>query len=123
MNIELKNHIQFVRENSKYYSKLYKNVPTSNYLISDLPILDQDSYWACNGISDNSVLTSKMPDGVVFKSGGTTGTPKSSYFTQVEWEEFTDDFAFGMDHLNLKAGDRCANLFYSGDMYASFLFS
>lgn len=122
MNIELKNHIQFVRENSKYYSKLYKNVPTSNYLISDLPILDQDSYWACNGISDNSVLTSKMPDGVVFKSGGTTGTPKSSYFTQEEWEVFTDDFAFGMDHLSLRSGDRCANLFYSGDMYASFLF-
>lgn len=122
MNNRLIEHIQFVRKHSKFYKKLYSHVDESSSSISDFPILSQSDYWGCNGIKENSVLTSKQEDGVVFKSGGTTGAPKSSYFTQNEWEVFTDDFAFGMDHLKLKKGDRCANLFYSGDLYASFLF-
>ncbi|WP_417336048.1 phenylacetate--CoA ligase family protein [Halobacteriovorax marinus] len=122
MKQKLREHIDFVRENSPFYKELYRDVPLKDYSISDLPILNQDDYWSKNGFENNSVLTSDLSDGVVFKSGGTTGVPKSSFFTQEEWETFTTDFSFGMDQLRLQKGDRCANLFYSGDLYASFLF-
>ncbi len=122
MNNRLFEHIKFVRENSEFYKELYRNVDEDKFSISDLPILSQDAYWKCNRLENNKILTSVQEDGVVFKSGGTTGAPKSSFFTQEEWEVFTDDFSFGMSHLELKKGDRCANLFYSGDLYASFLF-
>ncbi|PIK14983.1 AMP-binding protein [Halobacteriovorax sp. JY17] len=122
MNNRLREHILFVREKSEFYRNLYQDVNQTTFSLSDLPILNQESFWGSNGFDNNTVLTSTQPNGVVFKSGGTTGTPKSSYFTQEEWEVFTSDFAFGMDQLNLKEGDRCANLFYSGDLYASFLF-
>lgn len=122
MNDQLKEHILYIRENSKFFRDLYQEVNLDSFELSNLPIINQDDYWSNNGLADNTVLTSNQEDGVVFKSGGTTGVPKSSYFTQQEWEVFTDDFAFAMDHLELKKGDRCANLFYSGDLYASFLF-
>ena len=82
----------------------------------------QEEFWKSNTFKDNKVLTSTLRDGVVFKSGGTTGNPKFSIFTKDEWEQFTSDFGFGMDQLRMKEGDLCANLFYSGDLYASFLF-
>lgn len=122
MSNRLEEHINFVREHSEFYRNLYSNVDNESFSITDFPILSQDEYWESNRLDHNTILTSDQKDGVVFKSGGTTGAPKSSFFTQEEWEVFTDDFSFGMSHLNLKKGDRCANLFYSGDLYASFLF-
>ncbi|OUR98561.1 hypothetical protein A9Q84_03875 [Halobacteriovorax marinus] len=114
--------ITYVRENSKFFRDLYAHLPTSGFRVSDLPITNQDEYWKHNSFSNNSVLTDKTSDGVIFKSGGTTGNPKFSYFTKSEWNKFTLDFGFGMDQLRMRDGDLCANLFYSGDLYASFLF-
>lgn len=119
---EFHNLIKYVREKSNFYKKLYSDVPSENFKLSDLPIVDQDDYWSHNSFKDNNVLTSRSSDGVIFKSGGTTGNPKFSYFTKEEWSQFTSDFGFGMDQLRMKDGDLCANLFYSGDLYASFLF-
>ena len=117
----LKELITFVREKSPYYKSLYKDLE-EDYCIEDLPILSQDDFWKNNSFSNNKVLTSSINDGVVFKSGGTTGKPKFSVFSKDEWSQFTEDFGFGMDQLKMKEGDLCANLFYSGDLYASFLF-
>jgi phenylacetate-CoA ligase len=113
--------IKYVRENSPFYKELYSDLD-ENTSLEKLPITDQEKFWKANTLNNNLVLTSKKSDGVVFKSGGTTGNPKFSIFTQGEWEKFTSDFGQGMDQLRLKEGDLCANLFYSGDLYASFLF-
>lgn len=113
--------IEYVRENSTYYSSLYQDLP-KDYTLEDLPLISQEDFWKNNTFSNNKVLTSSLNDGVVFKSGGTTGNPKFSAFSKDEWNQFTKDFGFGMDQLKMKEGDLCANLFYSGDLYASFLF-
>jgi phenylacetate-CoA ligase len=63
-----------------------------------------------------------MVDGIVFKSGGTTGNPKFSVFTREEWDTFTRAFGRGMSQGAIQPGDRVGNLFYSGELYASFLF-
>ena len=110
----LKEIIEHAKTSSKYYSELYKN--TNSYNLSELPIIDQVDFWK------GHVVTSENPDGVVFKSGGSTGAPKYSYFTNLEWMSFCEAFGLGMSEGILKDGDKVANLFYSGDLYASFLF-
>lgn len=110
----LKEIIENAKTNSPYYRELYKNVKSDK--ISDLPIVDQATFWK------GEVLTSKSPDGIVFKSGGSTGAPKYSYFTHLEWIAYTTSFGWGMSEGIIDHGDKIANLFYAGDLYASFLF-
>ena len=110
----LKEIIEHAKTHSPYYRELYKGIDTSE--LSKLPVIDQDKFWKAN------VLTSSSPDGIVFKSGGSTGAPKYSYFTNLEWESFCQSFGLGMAEGILESGDRIANLFYAGDLYASFLF-
>ena len=110
----LREIVEHAKTNSPYYSELYKN--TKSFELTDLPIIDQAKFWKAE------VLTSKDPDGIVFKSGGSTGAAKYSYFTNLEWESFCESFGLGLAQGILESGDRIANLFYAGDLYASFLF-
>lgn len=109
----LKEIIEHARTHSPYYRDLYSNI--SSTTLEELPVIDQAKFW------NAQVLTDK-PHGIVYKSGGSTGAPKYSYFTNEEWKAFTTAFGFGMSEGILKDGDRVANLFYAGDLYASFLF-
>lgn len=102
------------RAHSPYYKSLYQSC--KDLSLSSLPIVDQSEFWK------SDLLTSKANDGFVFKSGGSTGAPKYSYFTNQEWEAFTYYFGQGMSKGILEAGDKVGNLFYVGDLYASFLF-
>lgn len=102
------------KNNSPYYRELYKNVKSLK--LEDLPPVDQAHFWK------SEVITSKKSDGIIFKSGGSTGAPKYSYFTNEEWSSFTEAFGHGMSEGIIEEGDRLGNLFYVGDLYASFLF-
>lgn len=110
----LKEIVESARADSPFYRELYKNCQFSK--LSDLPVVDQNAFWK------STVVTKEHPDGIVFKSGGSTGAPKFSYFTSLEWQSFTNAFGWGMSRGILDNGDRIANLFYVGDLYASFLF-
>lgn len=122
MFYSLEEVVRKAREHSPYYRELYKNINQSEFRLEDLPIVDQTEFWHANTYHDNKLLTGPISDGIVFKSGGTTGNPKFSVFTKDEWQIFTKLFGEGMDKKCLKEGDRLGNLFYSGDLYASFLF-
>jgi phenylacetate-CoA ligase len=111
----------FAKRQSAYYQKLYQGLPNDPKL-QDLPLVDSALFWAANTPENNQVLTATLQDGIVFKSGGTTGSPKFSYFSKEEWETFTFAFGEGMTLGGLCDGERVANLFYAGDLYASFLF-
>jgi phenylacetate-CoA ligase len=110
----LKEIIEHAKTHSPYYRELYKGIDTSE--LSKLPVIDQADFWKAD------IMTTTDPDGIVFKSGGSTGAPKYSYFTNLEWESFCTAFGLGMAEGILESGDRIANLFYAGDLYASFLF-
>lgn len=118
--------VQFARRNSSYYRDLYRHLPETISSIEQLPIIDSGSFWEANSLEHNQILTTangKFPvDGVVFKSGGTTGAPKFSVFSKLEWEIFTKEFGRNLAELELESGDRVGNLFYAGELYASFLF-
>ena len=112
--------VQIASDKSSYYRDLYEGYDLTDF--DSLPIVDLDSFWKSNTLLDNKLLTTKQNDGIVLKSGGTTGNPKYSFFSQVEWDDFTSVFAKGLDASILEDGDRVANLFYAGEMYASFIF-
>ena len=110
----LKEIVDYAKSHSPFYRDLYQNITFEK--LSDLPIVDQVKFWK------DEVVTNSKPDGIVFKSGGSTGAPKYSYFTSLEWQSFTEAFGWGMSQNILEDYDRVANLFYVGDLYASFLF-
>lgn len=118
---EVVEFLRFVREHSPFYRNFYKTVPVDAAL-DDYPILDSQAFWAANSIANNQVFTAPLTEGVTFKSGGTTGQPKYSVFSNSDWRAFTNAFGQGMRRAGLKAGDRIGNVFYAGRLYASFLF-
>lgn len=119
----LQDVVEYARRHSPFYAELYAGLPCSGKLtVQDLPVLDQGRFWAANSLSDNRLLTGPLSDAIVFKSGGTTGRPKFSIYTRAEWKSFTQAFGRGLVDAGLRPGDRVANLFYAGELYASFIF-
>jgi phenylacetate-CoA ligase len=115
-------HVNFVRHNSPFYKEFYKNVPLDCKDISQYPIIDQEAFWKANENFGKGVLTEEYKSGIVFKSGGTSGNPKYSYFSAKEWDDFTAISGKGFRKNGIKKGDRIANLFYAGKLYASFIY-
>ncbi|MER7466883.1 AMP-binding protein [Streptomyces sp. NPDC097981] len=114
--------VRFARDRSPFYAGLYADLPPHVSRITDVPVVDQDEFWAANTLHDNRVLTAPLGEAVVFKTGGTTGTPRFSCYTREEWQEFVTAFGAGMADAGLRPGHRVADLFYAGELYASFLF-
>ncbi len=112
----------FARQNSPYYRQLYQAIPEQSTRLTDYPILHLESFWQANGTENNQVLTASRTDGITFKSGGSTGKPKYSVFSNADWVAFTQAFGQGMRRSGLQTGESIGNLFYAGSLYASFLF-
>ncbi|OFZ72367.1 MAG: hypothetical protein A2451_14630 [Bdellovibrionales bacterium RIFOXYC2_FULL_39_8] len=118
--------VKLAKEKSPFYAELYKDISLStDNLLECLPIIEQEKFWQANTIANdrpNRLLTGPLTSGIIFKSGGTSGNPKFSIFTKKEWNDFTSIFGRGMARYNLSPDDKVANLFYAGNLYASFLF-
>ncbi|WP_331730471.1 AMP-binding protein (plasmid) [Kitasatospora sp. NBC_00070] len=114
--------IRFTRRNSPYYRDLYASLPPHVDRLADLPVIDQEAFWAANTLRDSRVLTGPLSEATVYKTGGTTGSPKFSVYTRDEWRTFVTSFGQGIVDAGLRPGHRVADLFYAGELYASFLF-
>ncbi len=112
---------QNAKKNSPFYKELYKNLPEI-VSIEQLPLVESTSFWAVNNPNRNKILTSLQEDGIVFKSGGTSGNAKFSYFSKEEWATYNEIFGEGMSQAAIQDKDIVANFFYAGDLYASFIF-
>ena len=114
--------VNFARQHSPYYAQLYHPIPQRGWRFSELPLVDPSQYWKNNlNLQGWSVLTGPVSDAIVFKTGGTTGSGKLSVYTRSEWLSFVTTFGRSIAS-QLQPGDRIANLFFAGDLYASFLF-
>ena len=114
--------IAYAREHSKYYAKLYQDVPEGASL-QELPPVDQADFWANCDKNGGSVATAVQTDGQVFKSGGTTGDPKYSLYSAEEWQIMCEYSGVALTKGGLSDGTKIANLFYAGGLYASFLYT
>ncbi|VVM53119.1 AMP-binding protein [Pseudomonas fluorescens] len=120
--LELNALVAFAREHSKYYARHLHHVTAQVSTLDELPVIDPQHYWATSQNFDQwPVLTSTVERALVFKTGGTSSAGKLSAFTRTEWQTLVKDFG---SHLGkqLNPGDRVANLFFVGDLYASFIF-
>lgn len=108
---------------SPYYRALYADVNPRAFALRNLPVVDPVSFWKANVPGpDNQVLTGPIQNGILFKSGGTTGSPKHSYYSRTEWNAMTGWFGRFQERNGFRDGDIVANLFYVGDLYSSFIF-
>jgi phenylacetate-CoA ligase len=112
--------VDFVRERSPFYRRLYLDVPAGAGL-AELPIIDHAEFWRANTVHDNQLLTGPLVDGIVYKTGGTTQAPRMSVYTRAESVAVAGIWARGLATAGVRPGDRVANLFYVGEMYASFI--
>jgi len=112
--------ISYARKHSPYYKNLYAGLGEDPRL-EELPLVNQADFW--NEAEKGNITTGKHMDGQVFKSGGTTGAPKYSLYSAEEWRTMCETTAFYAPMGGLKYGDKVANLFYGGNLYASFLYS
>ena len=110
------------RANAPFYRSLYADL-SKDPALTDLPVIEQEQFWNAHGADRRAVLTGPLENGGVFNSGGTTGTPKYSYFSHEEWDSIVTLSARCYESAGLRDGDRVANLFASGNLYASFLFA
>lgn len=113
--------LKLAKQQSPYYAHLYKDVLDLSAL-SNVPIVDQASFWDANSSKNNRLFTENQVAGIAFKSGGTTSNPKFSVYSRSEWDAFCRIFGEGMNLAGMEANDRVANLFYVGELYASFIF-
>jgi phenylacetate-CoA ligase len=87
-----------------------------------LPLIDVNDYWAgSHDLNHWPVLTAPVDDALVFKTGGSNSQGKLAVYTYEEWHVLVSAFGESLTS-QLNKGDRVANLFFAGDLYASFLF-
>ncbi|WP_035805947.1 phenylacetate--CoA ligase family protein [Kitasatospora mediocidica] len=115
--------VRYVRTHSPFYRELYAGLPEGTTELTALPLIDHAAYWGAHGIEESRLLTGPHGDGIVFKTGGTTGKPRVSMYTRDEWREMSRRFGDGLPAAGLRDGDRVANLFYAGELYSSFVFT
>lgn len=115
----LQDFLQYVRDHSDYYRDLWKDVPQGVSSLEDLPLTNLDDYW--NAAKNKKLLTKALWDGMIFRTGGTTSDPKVVYVAR-------DEIAESLPHAGaawstssgIRPGDRIANLFHIGGLYAGF---
>ncbi|RON52546.1 AMP-binding protein [Pseudomonas frederiksbergensis] len=114
--------VQHIREHSRFYDQHLEHLPPQGYTLNDIPLINTGEYWAgSHDLARWPVLTAPVHDALLFKTGGTTSQGKLAIYTHAEWQTMVT--AFGKSFSSqLNSGDRVANLFFTGDLYASFLF-
>ncbi|WP_413817484.1 phenylacetate--CoA ligase family protein [Pseudomonas sp. P9_31] len=114
--------VRHVRQHSNFYGKHLKHLPTEGFTLKNLPLTHAADYWAgSNDLGHWPVLTANVDDALVFKTGGSTSQGKLAVYSYEEWQTLVSTFGSSLSS-QLNKGDRIANLFFSGDLYASFLF-
>lgn len=114
--------VNFLREHSRFYSHHLKHLPLQGFALNDIPLIDGNNYWAgSHDLNQWPVLTAPVDDALLFKTGGTTSQGKLAVYTHDEWQTLVTAFGESLSS-QLNNGDRVANLFFSGDLCASFLF-
>ena len=111
--------VALARRNAPFYQRFYADLPERPAL-TDLPVLDTTKFWEAHARSPREIVTGPLEGGIVLNSGGSTGAPKFSYFLDEEGDTSVALAARGLESTGLRDGDRVANLFATGYLYASF---
>ncbi len=120
--LQLPDMLSRVSTTSPFYRDLFGAVDVQSVALADLPITDPQAYWDANALDGGTIATGELLDGLVLRTGGSTGEPKVSSWSRAEWRGFADAFARMYARTGLLTdGDRVANLFKSGSLYGGLL--
>ena len=114
--------IAVARAKAPFYREAYAAL-TEKASLADLPVVDAKKFWEAHQRGLHEILTAPLSEGFVLNSGGSTGAPKWSYFNYEEADSAVALLTQALDRTILQDGDRVANLFAAGSLYASFLFA
>jgi phenylacetate-CoA ligase len=119
---QLNELITYARQHSGFYTETLGPVNQPITALAQLPLTDPVDYWDQSHDLDRwPVLTGSPSQALVFKTGGSTSAGKLSVYSRREWHALVRDFGHSLTK-QFKPDDRVANLFFAGDLYASFLF-
>lgn len=90
--------------------------------LARVPVADKDAWVAATPPHGTGALTRELGAAYVFRSGGSTGEPKFAYYAHTEFVAAMPYFIRSYGAVGLRPGDRVANLFAAGGLYASFVF-
>ncbi|MDI6711588.1 MAG: AMP-binding protein [Bacillota bacterium] len=90
--------------------------------LESIPILTKEDLASNMPPVSDSMLTDKLYNASIYRSGGTTGKPKFTLYSNDEFEEFSNIFVRTYYSAGLRKDDKVANLFFCGDLYPSFIF-
>jgi phenylacetate-CoA ligase len=90
--------------------------------LETLPLLHKAEWMPHSPPYGERALSAPLASGYVFRTGGTTGEPNFSLFSHTEFQTAIAAFKRVYLAAGLAPLDRVANLFASGNLYASFLF-
>ena len=112
--------VVLARRAAPFYRRLYESLPERPAL-ADLPLLDGKAFWEAHAREPREVLTGELVGGIGLNSGGSTGAPKFTYLSDEEIDSAIALTAASLDGTGLQAGDRVANFFGAGYLYASLI--
>lgn len=105
---------------SKYYSQIFEKINDNDFEISNIPLLDKESFYANSPPKSFNTLTDKFSNAYVYASGGTTGEPKFTIYSNKEYKTATDLLSFIYEIAGITKEDIVANLFIAGHLWTSF---
>lgn len=120
---KLEHLLALAKERSRFYAQHLRGVDLDGaWSLETVPPLTKDLLIAHSPPESTELLTGELEAAYVFRSGGTTGSPKFSPFSFDEFRRIAALFLRTYGAAGLRATDRVANLFASGSLYASFVF-
>ena len=114
--------LSYCREKSSFYRDRLPEAPLKSLNeLSKIPILTQKDFRGHLPPSGAGILTAPLGRSYSFASGGTAGNPKFVYRTIEETRRNAREMAKGLALSGLCENDIAANLFFAGNLWASFV--
>lgn len=111
--------LKFAVSHSPYYKRALKKETIAS--LESQPFLTGEDVRRNTPPLSSDLLTADLTGAYIYASGGSTGAPKFSCYSNAEWAEVTDIMAFIYKTAGICATDRVGNLFMAGNLYTSFI--
>lgn len=112
---KLSSLLDFLSYSNVYYSDLLRKYKS----FEDIPFLEREHLYKFGLSGDRSLISKGLKIGYIFSTGGTTGKQKYIAYSFEEFDVVCDYLSLCFS--GLEVDDVVANLFMSGNMWASFL--
>ena len=115
--------VQYARSKSPFYkNRLPRKTLKSLTEFIDIPILKQQDLRENLPPRKQGLITQPLSDAYVFTSGGTTGDPKFTFYSNDDLKTQAHLCAKGLYLPGIRSGSRAANMMNAGNLWASFTF-